>query len=435
MATTPIQTATYFTDPRLADRVPNQRAKDMEGSAILAIAAHVGQLQAKGQRVTNFTIGDFDPKIFPIPRPLLEGVVAKLEAGETRYPPAVGMPQLISAIRAHTKRHQGLDYPEGTVQVGAGARPPIYATFESLLEPGDVVLYPVPSWNVGYYVFLRGGVGVPIVTSPETSFMPTAQQILPHLERAQLLLLNSPLNPTGTVIAPELLHEICEAIVAENRRRLDDGRRPLMLIYDQVYWQLTFGKYRHVTPIELVPEMAAYTILVDAISKSWSATGLRVGWSIAPPYVSSRLLTLIGHVGAWAARAEQLATADLLNDDAAQATFMEPYKEAVQKRLSGLYDGLMALRAAGLPVDAIDPQGAIYLSARFPLHGRVVRGRHVETDEDLRILLVEEAGVAVVPFTAFGYPEGSGWVRFSVGACTEADVVEAVRRLGELFQG
>ena len=107
----------------------------------------------------------------------------------------------------------------------------------------------------------------------------------------------------------------------------------------------------------------------------------------------------------------------------------------MQKRLSGLYDGLMALRAAGLPVDAIDPQGAIYLSARFPLHGRVVRGRHVETDEDLRILLVEEAGVAVVPFTAFGYPEGSGWVRFSVGACTEADVVEAVRRLGELFQG
>lgn len=428
-----VDTRPFFEDPRLAKTVPTARSLGMEGSAILAIAAHVGQLVAEGRTVSNFTIGDFDPAIFPIPDALKEGIKDKLDAGETRYPPAVGMPQLRASIRAHYVRHLGLDYPEGTVQVGAGARPPIYSAFESLVNPGDVVVYPVPTWNVGYYVYLRGGESVPVVTSPETGFMPTAADLLPHLGRAQLILLNSPLNPTGTVIAPELLREICEAIVAENAQRLEQGRRPVTLIYDQVYWQLTFGGYRHVTPIELVPEMARYTVLVDAISKCWAATGLRVGWAVAPPYIVGRMKPLVGHMGAWAARAEQLATADLLDDDAAQAAYMDGFKAAIRRRLNILYEGLQGMKADGLPADSLDPQGAIYLSARFDLHGKTIRGRTIETDEDLRILLVEEAGVAVVPFTAFGYPEGSGWVRFSVGAVSEEAVESAVTRLRALL--
>jgi len=383
--------------------------------------------------VSNFTIGDFDPSLFPIPQPLKDGIVAKLEAGETRYPPAVGMPQLRASIREHYRRHLRLDYPEGSVQVGAGARPPIFAAFETLVEPGDVVLYPVPTWNVGYYIYLRGAEGIPVVTSPERGFMPTAADLLPHLDRAQVVLLNSPLNPAGTVIDPELLKEISEAIVAENAKRLDAGRRPITLIYDQVYWQLTHGDYKHTTPVELVPEMARYTVLVDAISKSWAATGLRVGWCVAPPYIVSRLKPLVGHMGAWAARAEQLSTADLLDDDTAAEAYMTPFKAALHRRLHMLFAGLQEMKAAGKPVDCLDPQGAIYLSARFDLHGKTVKGRTIDSDEALRSLILEEAGVAVVPFTAFGYPENSGWVRFSVGAVTEDAVAQAIERLGALL--
>jgi len=429
-----LDTTPQFDDPRLAATVPTARAKELKGSSILAIAAHVNRLKAEGRTVSNFTIGDFNTAIFPIPARLREGIKDKLDAGETRYPPAVGVPELRASVRGHYERHLGLSYPEGCVQVGAGARPPIYAAFETLVEPGDVVVYPVPTWNVGYYVFLRGAEGVPVVTSPDTGFMPTAADLLPHLDRAQLILLNSPLNPTGTVIAPELLKEIGEAIVAENRKRLDEGRRPLMLIYDQVYWQLVYGDYRHVTPVELVPEMARYTVMVDAISKCWAGTGLRVGWAVAPPYVIGRMKPLIGHMGAWAARAEQLATADLLDDDAAQADYMVPFKDALRERLTILHDGLQAMKAQGLPADCLDPQGAIYLSARFELHGKTVAGRTITTDEDLRNLLLEEAGVAVVPFTAFGYPEGSGWVRFSVGAVDLDAVHGAVTRLQALLK-
>lgn len=429
----PVDTREQFDDPRLAQLVPNERSLGMAGSAILGIAAHVNRLADEGRSIANFTIGDFDPAIFPIPKALEQGIVAKLQAGETRYPPAVGMPQLRSAVRAHYERHLGLSYPEGSVQVGAGARPPIYAAFESIVDAGDVVVYPVPTWNVEYYVYLRGAEGVPVVTTPETGFMPTADDLLPHLGRARVILLNSPLNPAGTVIDPELLRAIGEAIVAENARRLDEGRRPCILIYDQVYWQLTYGDYRHATPIELVPEMAKYTIMIDAISKCWAGTGLRVGWAVAPPYLTGRLKPLVGHMGAWAARAEQLATADLLDDDTTAEAYLSDFKGALQRRLGALYNGLQAMKAEGLPVDGLDPQGAIYLSARFDLHGRTVAGRLIDSDEALRIVLLEEAGVAVVPFTAFGYPEGSGWVRFSVGACTEADVEAALGRIKALL--
>ncbi len=428
-----LDAAPQFDDPRLAATVPTARSQAMKGSSILAIAAHVNRLTAEGRTVSNFTIGDFDPAIFPIPARLREGIKNKLDEGETRYPPAIGMPQLRASVRGHYDRHLELNYPEGSVLVGAGARPPIYSAFETLVDPGDVVVYPVPTWNVGYYIYLRGAEGIPLVTSPETGFMPTAADLLPHIERAQLILLNSPLNPTGTVIAPELLKEISEAIVAENAKRLEAGRRPLMLIYDQVYWQLVYGDYRHVTPAELVPEMARYTVMVDAISKCWAGTGLRVGWAVAPPYVIGRMKPLIGHMGAWAARAEQLATAELLDDDDAQSAYMVPFKAALRERLTVLHDGLRAMKAQGMPADCLDPQGAIYLSARFELHGKTVAGRTIEPDEDLRNLLLEEAGVAVVPFTAFGYPEGSGWVRFSVGAVDLDAVHGAVARLGKLL--
>ena len=417
----------------LPARTPSPMAAAMQGSAILAIAGEVRALRAAGEAVANFTIGDFDPSLFPIPAALVAGIKAKLDAGETNYPPAVGMPELRSAIRHYYKERLGLDYPEGTVQVGSGARPPIYSAFRSILAPGDVVVHPVPTWNVRYYVHLNQAEGIAVVTKPENGFMPTLDDLLPHLPRARVLVLNSPLNPSGTVIAEDLLRPVCEAIIEENRRREAAGERPLILLYDQVYQQLVFDGYAHTTPIHLVPEMAKYTILVDAISKAWAATGLRLGWAVAPPWIIGRMKPLVGHMGAWAARAEQLATADLLAAPESTDAFMNDFRGTLQSRLRRLRDGLLAMKAEGLPVDCLDAQGAIYLSARFDLAGRRLVDRTVETDEDVRSVLLHGAGVAVVPFTAFGYPDRTGWVRFSVGSVSDADVDAALSRIRSLL--
>ncbi len=414
----------------LARLAPNPYALGMEGSDILAIAAQINALKATGAQVANFTIGDFDPKLFPIPEALAEAVSEELAAGQTNYPPAVGLPELRKAISGFYAERLGFRWPAESILVGSGARPPIYAAFRTIVAPGDQILFPTPTWNCRYYVYLSQGVAVPVVTRPETGFMPTLADLAPHLATARVLYLNSPLNPCGTVIQAELLREICLAIVAENRRRADLGERPLLVIYDMVYWQLTFGA-EHVTPVGLVPEMAPYTLLIDAISKWWAATGLRVGWAAVPPTLFGPMQSLIGHIGAWAGRAEQRAVARLLAEPSRTAPFVAGMNASLSGRLTRLYDGFSAMSAEGLPVTAIPARGAIYLSVRFDLLGR----RGIHTDEDLRARLLSEAGVGIVPFTAFGYPPGTGWVRFSVGAASDPDVDAALARIRRFLAG
>lgn len=403
----------------------------LKGSSILAIAQQVRDLRAQGRTIHNLTIGDFDPAVFPVPPALVQGIKDALDAGHTNYPPAVGVPELREAICALYRRELGLDFPVDSVIVGSGARPPIFAAFQAIVEPGDTVVFPVPSWNVEHYVTLNKGQGVRLVTRPEDGFMPTAEQLAPHLSTARLLVINSPQNPSGSVISEALLAGICDAILSENARRREVGERPLMLMYDAVYWQLVHGSTPHLTPIGLRPEMAPYTVIIDAISKAWAATGLRVGWGIAPPWVRAKMQALIGHMGAWAAKAEQLATATLLAEPAGLGDYMQTFSAGIQDRLTALADGIASMKAEGLPIDCLPVEGAIYLSLHLGVQGRSSgSGRVLGSDEDVRAWLLEEAGVAVVPFTAFGYPAGSGWMRMSVGSVTMDDVratLDAIR--------
>jgi aspartate aminotransferase len=225
------------------------------------------------------------------------------------------------------------------------------------------------------------------------------------------------------------LREICEAVVAENLRREEAGERPLFLLYDQVYWKLTFGDAVHHSPPALVPAVARWTILVDAISKSWAATGVRVGWCVTPPWLREKMTPLLGHMGAWAGRAEQAATADLLENPRLIDDWMEAFSDGLRDRLQTLADGIHAMKRDGLPIDCLEPQGAMYLTVRAELHGRTIDGVHIEDDDAMRQALLQHAGVGVVPFTAFGYPDGSGWFRMAVGAVTMDEVTGALERL------
>src|SRR5258708_8394111 len=197
-------------------------------------------------------------------------------------------------------------------------------------------------------------------------------------------------------MAREEVPAIAQLVVEENRRRGGTGQRPLFILWDQVYWQLTFGDNRHYTPPQLVPESTPWTIFVDGISKAFAATGLRVGWTMAPPYVSARMRDILGHVGAWAPKAEQVAVATFLGEPHEMAAFRERTQRELRLRLDLLHDGIESMRAAGLPARAITPQGAIYLPAQFNLIGK----RGISTNDDIRKLLLEQAGFAVVPFQA-----------------------------------
>ncbi|MDI1475182.1 aminotransferase class I/II-fold pyridoxal phosphate-dependent enzyme [Polyangium sp. y55x31] len=426
-------TALEFPTLEVGDAGLSALARGVIGSEILKIASEIRAMKAKGAQICNLTVGDFDPAYFPIPAELCEGTRAALAEGHTNYPPSDGVLVLREALVRFYERELGLKYPLESVLVAGGARPLLYGAYRTLIDPGDVAVYPVPSWNNNHYAYLSGARAVEIPVSAASNFFPTADDFRPHIGAARLLLINSPLNPTGTVIARDELQRIAELVLEENRRRQAENLRPVFLVYDQVYWMLTHGDARHETPVSLVPEIAPYTIMLDALSKSFCATGMRVGWGFMPPAVRRRMADILGHVGAWAPKAEQVATAALLDTPDAMHTFLSGAKAKVKERLDALFAGFSAMKREGLPVDAIAPQGAIYLSARFDWMGKTIRGRTIQTNDEIRKVLLEEAGLAVVPFQAFGLREENGWFRLSVGAVSMDDIQAAFPRLRSLM--
>lgn len=405
-------------------------AAGLIGSEILRIASEIRALVASGRPVCNLTVGDFDPRYFPIPAPLAQGIHAALEKGETNYPPSNGIPELRQAVARFYERELGLRFPVESVLIVGGARPVIYCIFRTLCDPGDRVIYPVPSWNNNHYTHMVGAVGVPVVCRPEERFLPTRKDLDGLLPGARLLCLNSPLNPSGTAFTREALLGICEAVLEENEARERRGERPLFVMYDHIYWMLRFGGIPHVTPPELLPEMARYTLFVDGISKGFAATGLRVGWGVGPVDVISRMSAVLGHIGAWAPRPEQVATVGLLDDPEGIRQFETVFQRELRARLELLHRGLQGMKERGLPVDSIPPMGAIYLTARIHPFGRHTSGGgELRTNDDVRRWLLESAGIGVVPFQAFGSTEDEGWFRLSVGAVSMADVEAALPRL------
>jgi aspartate aminotransferase len=153
-----------------------------------------------------------------------------------------------------------------------------------------------------------------------------------------------------------------------------------------------------------------------------------VGWAVAHPAVIARLSDFLGHVGAWAPRPEQVATAEFLQNAAEFRVYRAAMERRLRDRLEALHRGFTAMRARGLGVEAVEPEGTLYLSARIPL-GATVDGRTLRTNEDVRRLLLERAGIAVVPFQAFALPNEDGWMRLSVGAASVAGIEAGLARL------
>jgi len=412
-----------------APRVSGMAAA-LVGSEILQIAGEIRALRAAGKAICNLTVGDFDPRQFPIPEALTDHVVQALRAGETNYPPSEGLLELRQAVCRFYRRTLGLEIEPRHVLVAGGARPLLYVAYRTLLDPGECAVYPTPSWNNNHYVHLAGAEGVAVPCGPGTRFLPTAAALAPVLARARLLSLNSPLNPTGTAFEPEVLRAIARAVVEENERRRAADERELFLLYDQVYWQLCVAGTDHVTPGALVPAVEQTTVSIDAISKAFAATGLRVGWAVGPADVIERMSAVLGHVGGWAPRAEQLATARLLDDGAAVASFLEGFRARVAARLERLHAGFEAMRARGLAVESLPPMGAIYLSVRLAVQGlRTPAGARLANGEEVRRYVLEAAGIGIVPFRAFGVEDDAGWFRLSVGAVSLEEIEAALPRL------
>ncbi len=408
-------------------------AQNLIGSEIIKIGNQVNDLKAQGAEIANLTIGDLNSNIYPIPAELKEEIQKAYQNNLTNYPPANGLLSLRKSIAKDLKNRWNLDYSADEILVAGGSRPLIYATFKTIVDDGDKVVYPIPSWNNNHYAYLTHAEKVEVETSQSNNFLPTAEELKPYLKGAVLLALCSPLNPTGTMFTKEQLSEICELVLEENKSR-GENEKPLYLMYDQIYAMLTFDE-EHFNPVSLFPELKDYVIFVDGTSKCFAATGVRVGWSFGPREIIDKMKSLLTHVGAWAPKPEQEAVSVYLEQSENVDFFVNEFKNKIYDSLETLHEGIQDMKSRGFAVESIKPMGALYLTVELDYLGKSKPdGTPIKDSSDLVYYLIEEAGVALVPFSAFGNSRNMPWFRASAGGLSLEEIKKMLPRLEKALE-
>lgn len=399
------------------------------GSEIVKLGNLISERIRNGEKIYNFTIGDFDPQVFPIPAELETLIIESYRNRHTSYPAAEGVLDLRKAVGGFIREWEGLDYAPDEIQIASGGRPLIYTIFKAIVDKGDKVIYGVPSWNNNHYVHMTDGEHCVIDCSVENDFMPTPEDIKKHINGATLICICTPQNPTGTTLTENALAEICDLILEENKKRGTDEKK-LYLMFDQMYWTLTYGATRHYNPVSLRPEMKEYTVFVDGISKVFAATGVRVGWSLGPAVIIAKMKAILSHLGAWAPMAEQKAVAAYLQDKEAISRYLVHFKAEIDERLHSIHNGFISLKQKGYQVDSVSPQAAIYLTVKIDLAGKTTaEDTLLDTQAAVTSYILSEAKLAVVPFSAFGAGSKSPWYRLSVGTSKKEEIPEMLFKL------
>lgn len=352
--------------------------------------------------VVALTVGQPD---FATPWHVRETGIISLERGYTYYTSNAGTVPLRRELSAYMKRRFGLTYdPMNEITVTVGGSEAIDLAIRAIVEPGDEVIIPEPSF-VCYEPITRlcGGIPVPVTTLPENDFKLTADQLKAAITpKTKLLVLPYPNNPTGAVMTAEELLPLCEVLKGTN----------VAVLSDEIYSELTYGD-RH-TSIATLPGMAERCIVVNGFSKAYAMTGWRLGFVCAPPEITKQMLKIHQYAIMCAPTTSQLAAVEALkNGD----TDIEMMRAEYDKRRKYIVEELNRI---GLP--CFEPKGAFYV---FPYIG----GFGMSSEQFCERLL-NEGKVAIVPGTAFG-KGGEGYARISY-AYSVKHITEAIGRI-EIF--
>lgn len=383
--------------PRLASRI-----SQLEGEGALAVFARARELERAGRSVIHLELGepDFHPSA-----PVIEAAKRALDAGRDRYCPPAGLPELREAVAEYLHRTRQLTTHADRVLIGPGCKAVLFLVLLALVEPGDEVLYPDPGFPL-YPSLTRalGGVPRPFRLGAAHRFQPDPDEIAAAVTpRTRVLILNSPNNPTGSVDDEPLLAKLARTAIEHD----------LFVVSDEIYARIVYDvPYRSIAGL---PDMAERTVIVDGFSKSFAMTGWRLGYVVAPPEVHAALRMLVENSYTCASEFIQWAAIEALRDpaDAVPAMVAE-----FRRRRGLLVGGLNAIPG----VRCLPPAGAFYAWADISGTGL--------SDRAMAELLLEEAGVAAIPGSAFG-AGGAGFLRFSFAA-NSALLEEAASRILKL---
>ncbi len=364
------------------------RVSQLNGEGALAVFSRAKELEKQGRSIIHLELGEPD---FHPAAPVVDAVRAAVAGGRDRYVSTRGIPALREAIAGYLKRTRRLDVAAEEVLVAPGCKMALALAMMALIEPGDEVLYPDPSFPI-YPSFTRGlgATAVAFFLEEKNRFQPDVAEIASKISpRTKMLIFNSPNNPTGTVFSEETLARIAQLA----------AKHDLWIISDEIYARILFGgAYKSIWALPGMPER---TVIIDGFSKSFAMTGWRLGYGVAPTHVVDAMDLLVLNTFTCAAEFTQVAAIEALADS---TNAVEAMVAEYRKRRDLFVTGLN--RVPGFRCQS--PDGAFYAWVN-------IEDTELSAEEMARILL-EEAGVAGIAGAAFG-SAGKNYLRFSlVGA-------------------
>ncbi|MEC4684449.1 MAG: pyridoxal phosphate-dependent aminotransferase [Nitrospirota bacterium] len=391
----------------------SERAKRVKPSPTLAMDTKAKEMKSQGIDVISFGVGEPD---FDTPDNIKEAAIKAIRDGHTKYTPVGGIPQLKDAIAEKLLKDNALSYKKEEIIVSCGAKHSLYNIAQAILSPGDEVVIPSPYW-VSYpaQVLLNDATPVFVRTREEDGFMVNPDELKEYItERTKAIILNYPSNPTGLGYDRSTLEAIADIAVKNN----------ICIISDEIYEKLLYDGAEHISIASLSEEVKACTILVNGLSKSHAMTGWRIGYTAGPEDIIKAMTKIQSQSTSNPASIAQWAAVEALNGP---QDFIRTMVKEFDIRRRFLVEALNNIEGiqCGLPT------GAFYV---FPnvsgVLGKGYEGRVIEDSSALALYFLEEAGVALVPGSAFG---AEGYIRISYATSME-NIRKAVERIGEAIE-
>ncbi|WP_259035290.1 pyridoxal phosphate-dependent aminotransferase [Halomonas dongshanensis] len=379
------------------------------------MTALAASLRAQGRSIITLSQGEPD---FETPANIKQAAIAAIEAGHTKYTAVAGIDALRQAIVTKFQRENGLNFTAEQITVGCGAKQLLFNALVASLDEGDEVVFATPCW-VSYpeMIKLAGGIPIAMATHIDDGFI-----LQPDMLRKALtpctkwLMLNSPSNPTGAVYTRKDLEALAEVL-----RDYPD----VWVLSDDIYEHLVYGDAEFATLAAVAPDLAPRTLTVNGVSKAYAMTGWRVGYAAGPLELIKAMNTVQGQSTSHTSSISQFAAVEALLGDQG---FLVDFRRAFQARR----DLVVGLLNAIPGLECRTPDGAFYVfvACQELLDSKTPNGQHLETDMDLAMYLLEEAGVAIVPGSGF---LADGFIRISYAA-SEDELTKACAAISEAVQ-
>lgn len=363
-----------------------ERMSRLGTEGAFVVLAKARRLEADGKKIVHLEIGEPD---FATPDNIVEAGISALQNGYTHYTPASGIMEAREAVAGFVSRTLKTDVDPTDVVLVPGSKNVLLFTLLACIEPGDEVILPDPGYPAyTSQVSFIGAVPKLVTLREETGFRMDLDQLASLVTpKTRMLIINTPQNPTGGILTEEDVKFVCELA----------HKHDLLVVSDEIYSQLVYG-FHHVSPLSQ-PGMRERTVLMDGLSKSYAMTGWRLGYAVAPKALAAKLDQLMINSSSCAAGFTQMAAIEALSAPESEHAVHRMVK-VFERRRDLVVDGLNAIPG----VRCAKPQGSFYA---FPN----IQGTGFD-ERELADRLLTEAGVAVLPGTAFG-AAGKGYIRLA----------------------